>query len=327
MTNKKLHVEIADTPSKREKGLMHRKHIGKNEGMLFKFPQKERLSFWMKNTLVPLDVAFIDDNGRIVQIESMKPMSLSPHSSSFPCRYALETNSGWFKSNGVKEGSVLRGVYFNTLRRNAQNMQMNTPQPNQPNQPNQQQEQQASEEVQVLFSIKEKVKYAEERGLKLRIIYISDHGHYIGPRVLSPVREEGNTYPVYHSSNEFGDYFKAYDESPTIKGNGWESKGGSVKSFHFSGVQKLDILDRDGNVIQFMRGQPIDDAHIEKTPETKVDEDAIKKEVRRAIPFLSEKQWEKIKGGVLDLAGKGIGIKDIVQSIFQKMLSFFPRPR
>jgi uncharacterized membrane protein (UPF0127 family) len=93
---KKLKIELADTPSKRELGLMGRKKLAQNNGMLFKFPESNVLSFWMKNTYIPLDIAFLDDNGRIVQIESMNPLSTRTTSAKQPCRYALEVNKDWF---------------------------------------------------------------------------------------------------------------------------------------------------------------------------------------------------------------------------------------
>jgi len=101
----KLYIELADTPIKRQYGLMDRRNLDKNAGMLFKFPEKDRRHFWMQNTYIPLDIAFIDDDGKIFQIANMIPTSTKPVSSSRSCRYVLEVNRGWFKNNGLKVGS------------------------------------------------------------------------------------------------------------------------------------------------------------------------------------------------------------------------------
>jgi uncharacterized protein len=101
-----VRVEIADDASERARGLMHRTALAENRGMLFVFPDEEVLSFWMKNTLIPLSVAFIDSEGRIVDIQDMKPLDDEPPSyvSSEPARYALEVNQGFFEEHGVKVG-------------------------------------------------------------------------------------------------------------------------------------------------------------------------------------------------------------------------------
>jgi hypothetical protein len=107
---KKLYIEVADTYSKKEKGLMYRKQMAKDEGMLFKFAYPNRLSFWMQNTYIPLDIAFLDDNGKILQIEEMIPLSTRPISSNEHCRYALEVNRGWFKENKIHVGNYIDGI-------------------------------------------------------------------------------------------------------------------------------------------------------------------------------------------------------------------------
>lgn len=106
---KKLIVEVADTPIKRQYGLMDRKSLGENEGMLFKFPRKEKLAFWMQNTYIPLDIAFMDDDGKVLQIKEMFPLSTRSVQSSYDCKYALEVNHGWFKENNISEGSYIIG--------------------------------------------------------------------------------------------------------------------------------------------------------------------------------------------------------------------------
>jgi uncharacterized membrane protein (UPF0127 family) len=101
---KTIKVEVARTEREQEKGLMFRERLGKDEGMLFVYGEEETLSFWMKNTRIPLSIAFIDKKGKIVDIQDMEPFSLQTHASSSPAKYALETNQGWFKRNGIHVG-------------------------------------------------------------------------------------------------------------------------------------------------------------------------------------------------------------------------------
>lgn len=103
-----LEVELATTQEEQMLGLMYRKTLGENDGMLFVFPEERRLSFWMKDTRIPLSIAFIRADGRIVQIDSMKPFSLDSHVSQEKVKYALEMNEGWFKNHHVKEGAFVK---------------------------------------------------------------------------------------------------------------------------------------------------------------------------------------------------------------------------
>ena len=98
-------VEIADDPAKRDTGLMFRRTMPENHGMLFDFFDTEDRGFWMKNTALPLSIAFIESDGTIVNIEKMSPFSLSSAYSKKPCRYALEMNQGWFDKNGIVPGT------------------------------------------------------------------------------------------------------------------------------------------------------------------------------------------------------------------------------
>lgn len=106
--DKSIHVEVAATQKKRTLGLMFRDKLEEDHGMLFIYPQEQHLSFWMKNTKIPLSIAFINSNGEITQIESMTPYSLINHASKDRVRYALEMEDGWFRKNGVKGGSKVR---------------------------------------------------------------------------------------------------------------------------------------------------------------------------------------------------------------------------
>ena len=101
---KTIKVEVARTEREKEKGLMFREKLGRDEGMLFIYGEEETLSFWMKNTRIPLSIAFIDKKGKIVDIQDMEPFSLQTYVSSSPAKYALETNQGWFTRNGIHVG-------------------------------------------------------------------------------------------------------------------------------------------------------------------------------------------------------------------------------
>lgn len=98
-------AEIARSPAEQARGLMYRRELGRNEGMIFVYEQERVLSFWMKNTFVPLDIAYIKADGTIATIRQMQPLSEAPHSSRVPVLYALEVNQGWFARHGVQEGS------------------------------------------------------------------------------------------------------------------------------------------------------------------------------------------------------------------------------
>jgi len=95
-------AEIAATERQRERGLMFREEIKDGEGMLFIFERDQFVSFWMKNTLVPLSIAYIAHNGIIMEIFDMEPEDLTPVSSSFPVRYALEVPQNWFTRAGIR---------------------------------------------------------------------------------------------------------------------------------------------------------------------------------------------------------------------------------
>jgi uncharacterized membrane protein (UPF0127 family) len=104
-----IQAEVAQTSEQRSIGLMHRPRMGPNEGMLFVFEAPSQQCFWMKNTLLPLSIAFLADDGRVVNIEDMAPQTLNGHCSASPVRYALEMNQGWFAKRSIKPGSRLQG--------------------------------------------------------------------------------------------------------------------------------------------------------------------------------------------------------------------------
>ena len=109
-----IQAEVAGTPEQRQIGLMHRKEMPANDGMLFVFEQPAQQCFWMKNTLIPLSIAFLAEDGSVVNIEDMKPQSLDSHCSSKPVRFALEMTQGWFAQRGIKPGFRIEGAPFGT---------------------------------------------------------------------------------------------------------------------------------------------------------------------------------------------------------------------
>lgn len=106
----RLEVEVAADDRTRNFGLMYRSHLPSDQGMLFVYSSPTRICMWMKNTLIPLSVAFLDDDGRILNIEDMTPQSEESHCAVQPVRYALEMNQGWFAGHGLKAGDLIRGV-------------------------------------------------------------------------------------------------------------------------------------------------------------------------------------------------------------------------
>jgi uncharacterized membrane protein (UPF0127 family) len=108
-----IHVitaEAATTPLSRMIGLMHRERLAQNHGMLFVFDAKSQQCFWMRNTPLPLTIAFIEDDGTIVQLADMAPRTENNHCSDKPVRYALEMEQGWFAKRGIKPGAQLGGL-------------------------------------------------------------------------------------------------------------------------------------------------------------------------------------------------------------------------
>lgn len=105
-----IHAEIAQTHHEQSAGLMFRQTMAANEGMLFVYPTPQVRCFWMRNTLIPLTIAFIEDDGTIVNLKNMQPLDERSHCSIKPVRYALEMNQGWFDQRGIKLGFKLRGL-------------------------------------------------------------------------------------------------------------------------------------------------------------------------------------------------------------------------
>lgn len=106
----RIDAEVAADDATRMLGLMHRRSLSGNQGMLFVFDQAARHCMWMRNTLLPLSVAFLDQNGRILNIENMQPQTEDNHCASGAARFALEMNQGWFANRGIKPGVRIGGI-------------------------------------------------------------------------------------------------------------------------------------------------------------------------------------------------------------------------
>lgn len=106
----RIAAEIADTPQKQARGLMHRRALPEHRGMLFVHGDDRMICMWMKHTPLPLSVAFIDAAGDILNIEDMQPNSTDLHCASSPARFALEMRLGWFRDHGVRSGDPVRGL-------------------------------------------------------------------------------------------------------------------------------------------------------------------------------------------------------------------------
>lgn len=106
----RLEAEVAADDASRMQGLMNRRSMPANHGMLFVFAKAERHCMWMRNTYLPLSVAFLDEEGRILNIEKMQPQSEDNHCAADTARYALEMNLDWFSSKGIKPGMRIAGI-------------------------------------------------------------------------------------------------------------------------------------------------------------------------------------------------------------------------
>lgn len=105
-----LLVELADTEAERQQGLMYREGLAPGHGMLFVYPDERERGFWMRNTLIPLSIAFLDRQGRIVHIADMQPLDETTTRSQRPAMYAVEADQGWFAEHGVHVGAKVEGL-------------------------------------------------------------------------------------------------------------------------------------------------------------------------------------------------------------------------
>jgi uncharacterized membrane protein (UPF0127 family) len=106
----KLRVEVAATQASRQQGLMHRDHLGADAGMLFVYPDEQVRGFWMKDTRIPLSIAFATRSGKIVHLADLEPFDTDRVSSLAPATYAVEVNQGWFAKHGIEPGMTITGL-------------------------------------------------------------------------------------------------------------------------------------------------------------------------------------------------------------------------
>ena len=105
-----LRVEVASTEAERRLGLMHRRSLGEDQGMVFTYDKPSPQAMWMRNTLIPLSVAFVGADGRILNIEDMQPLTEDAHASRGNAAWSIETNRGWFRKRGIRPGDRVKGL-------------------------------------------------------------------------------------------------------------------------------------------------------------------------------------------------------------------------
>lgn len=106
----RIEAEVAAGQDERMQGLMNRRVMAPQQGMLFVFPEQRAHCMWMRNTFLPLSVAFLDEQGRVINVEDMEPQTEDNHCAARPARFALEMNKGWFRQKGIAPGTTIRGV-------------------------------------------------------------------------------------------------------------------------------------------------------------------------------------------------------------------------
>ena len=291
----KLKIEISDTNLKREYGLMDRKNLASNAGMLFKFPYNHYLQFWMKNTYIPLDIAFLDDNGRVLQIEEMYPLSTRAVRSDYMCKMALEVNHGWFKKNNIIVGSLaigegltheqgrivtaqgflgkLKNIWDKWVKpKEIKDKIVSKPEEKKEDKKEEPEvdeeqvdppeagpegeypttlqmepmEEGVNPNVEYFRDMRGKIRFAEEHGLQMEIVYWTLRGHLLPPRKVQTIQGEG--YPIKNGPS--GEFLVAFDISPSISGgDGWTIKGMQPKSFILDNIISLALIDQNGQEI------------------------------------------------------------------------------
>ena len=112
-----IHAELADTDANRMLGLMYRRGLEANHGMLFVFDQTAQHCMWMRNTYIPLSVAFLDPGGAVINVEEMKAQTDDSHCALRPARFALEMSAHWFSQHGARPGAVIQGIPSLSVRK------------------------------------------------------------------------------------------------------------------------------------------------------------------------------------------------------------------
>ena len=213
VVSKILRATIADTPEKREMGLMFRRSLPSDHGMLFSFPKKQRLAFWMANTYIPLQIAFVDDDGKIGEIRNMAPLSTRAIRSSREYRYALETCAGWFDKNGIVVGAQ---VAMPQQGQQGQGQQAAVP---------------TNPDVVIQQSFEDILHAAEDYGMpSITISYQSVEGPVLPNKSIGPPFE-------FKESEEGYGYVTA-----------WDNQKGRYSSFRLENI--LGLFDEKGNPIQ-----------------------------------------------------------------------------
>ncbi|NLA89847.1 MAG: DUF192 domain-containing protein [Alcaligenaceae bacterium] len=113
--NASLIAEVADTYHSRQIGLMHRHFMPDNHGMLFVFANPQPLCFWMRNTHIPLSIAYLDEHAKVIDIFDMQPLDENSICSTKPAQFALEVNQGWFKRHQIKQGDAIQRIEWSDI--------------------------------------------------------------------------------------------------------------------------------------------------------------------------------------------------------------------
>lgn len=187
----RLFTEVAADSTALRTGLMYRKKLPWKSGMLFVFPSEGYHGFWMQNTYIPLDIAFITADFKIAEIHSMVPMSTKIVRPNIPCKYALEVNRGWFKKHSIESGAKIGG----SLYHEAQTQNADMP------------------EVAVVQSFKDAVNFANINGLEMRIKYMFADTGKVVDYVFVPLKQylfytsrDGEEFVVAPCKHASGDY-------------------------------------------------------------------------------------------------------------------------
>lgn len=218
---KKIYVELADNHIKREYGLKNRKKLSENSGMLFCFPKETRMSFWMADTYIPLDIAFIDKKGIVSQIETMSPLNTKAFISKDLCKYALEVNKGWFAKNDIGVGSKIagRGMGSDAFCKISQEQQA---------------QEQQNPDVVLNKSYKEIIEEATDANESLILIYQTKEGLVLPPKTISPPFE--------------------FEEDAKGKKNSivkaWDQQTGGWKSFLVDNILKIDSVKKKEDIAE-----------------------------------------------------------------------------
>ena len=243
---------------------MNRKELGRDAGMLFKFPDRDYRAFWMQDTHIPLDIAFIKDDGEIFQLDSMTPQDKTPICSNKKCKYVLEVNRGWFKDNNLGVGSK---VFFDRNSMSIYNIK--TAQSTPPKTPPKQQEQQKQQNPQSAKGTDENINRTIEqrfervnlhnrhpanraKQIDMLIFYQTEEfGKTLLPRIC---RGEGNPPQFSFEPGVSGELVKLIDVSPVVKG-----KHPNGKSWSCEPGLKTFLVDNILKMVEILKGTPNQD--------------------------------------------------------------------